>query len=575
MSSTDWDDSDFLDPYLPLPRTIGVVTQVKGPRTGMGVQTETKAAMVDRQAEMAVLVRSHQASVWRYLRYLGCCAAEADDLTQDTFLAVFRDGFEDRCPRQTAAYLRTVARNRLLAVRRSRKKTVEIDLEAAEAVWVEAVGSAGMDDYLVALEDCLEVRRHPAGASGPGAVLSPAAQPGRDRRAAGDGRRGCEDLVASSTGCAARMRGKEGGIMNEPNDQHDELRDRLLDQALRETLGAESPPDLTDRILVAAEEQTSEQPQPKGVGVMEKAKKKGRRWVWVAGGAAACLLIGTAILLSQGGLNGSREIAKAEHRLHAEQEKAQQIQMLVDELESLKSVSPEGAVDYAFVPSGPSTFDPYASGQSMAESARQPLMQGAGVQYNRIGGPGTVPGRPGHLTQQNQSRSLGFNPEGRSDYWAVQSGVEATSPSYFQFSAGVKGDAGLVGSVVIDESKSVDYRMAQTRAQGRTLKTGATFTVTPSAKYAPGQRLPSPWYTTDDVQYFPPGKEFLLAQEAAQELHQARLVVKEMEQQAMGGASIRLRKSVGSDPKVRVSRPRPRAGWGPVCAACGESVPGC
>lgn len=106
---------------------------------------------------MAALVRSHQAGVWRYLRYLGCPAAEADDLTQDTFLAVFRDGFEDRSAEQTAAYLRTVARNRLLAVRRSQKKAPEVDLAAAEAVWAETVGDRGMDDYLVALEDCLEV----------------------------------------------------------------------------------------------------------------------------------------------------------------------------------------------------------------------------------------------------------------------------------------------------------------------------------------------------------------------------------------------------------------------------------
>ncbi len=112
--------------------------------------------MVDRQAEMAALVRSHQAGVWRYLRYLGCCAMEADDLTQETFLAVFRDGFEDRSPEQTAAYLRTVARNRLLMLRRTQRRAPEVDLEAAEAVWAETVGDDGMDDYVVALEDCLE-----------------------------------------------------------------------------------------------------------------------------------------------------------------------------------------------------------------------------------------------------------------------------------------------------------------------------------------------------------------------------------------------------------------------------------
>ena len=30
-----------------------------------------------------------------------------------------------------------------------------------------------------------------------------------------------------------------------------------------------------------------------------------------------------------------------------------------------------------------------------------------------------------------------------------------------------------------------------------------------------GQTLPSPWYYTDDVQYFPPGPEFKLSKEAA------------------------------------------------------------
>jgi len=115
-----------------------------------------KAAMADRQAEMAALVHAYQAGVWRYLRYLGCCPMEADDLTQDTFLVVFRDGFEERSPEQTASYLRTVARNRLLMARRSQKKAPEVDLEAAETVWADVAGGNGMDDYVVALEDCLE-----------------------------------------------------------------------------------------------------------------------------------------------------------------------------------------------------------------------------------------------------------------------------------------------------------------------------------------------------------------------------------------------------------------------------------
>ncbi|NQU20312.1 MAG: RNA polymerase sigma factor [Candidatus Nealsonbacteria bacterium] len=125
------------------------------------------AATADRRAEAAELVREHQAGVWRYLRFLGCEPNEADDLVQETFLAVLREGFEVRSPKQTAAYLRTVARNRLLTARRkqrSRPATVGIeaaDIEAAEAVWAQVADEDGLDDYLVALDECLKVAVSP------------------------------------------------------------------------------------------------------------------------------------------------------------------------------------------------------------------------------------------------------------------------------------------------------------------------------------------------------------------------------------------------------------------------------
>ncbi|MFO0789726.1 MAG: hypothetical protein U0805_09720 [Pirellulales bacterium] len=46
-----------------------------------------------------------------------------------------------------------------------------------------------------------------------------------------------------------------------------------------------------------------------------------------------------------------------------------------------------------------------------------------------------------------------------------------------------------------------------------------------------GQTLPSPWYLTDDVQYYPPGSEFKLAREAAAAQEQAE-AVKSQPQQA-------------------------------------------
>jgi len=39
-----------------------------------------------------------------------------------------------------------------------------------------------------------------------------------------------------------------------------------------------------------------------------------------------------------------------------------------------------------------------------------------------------------------------------------------------------------------------------------------------------GQTLPSPWYLTDDIQYYAPGPEFKLAREAAAMKEQAEAI---------------------------------------------------
>jgi len=111
---------------------------------------------------MTALVRAYQAGVWRYLRFLGCDPTEADDLVQETFLTVYRDGFEIRSPGQTACYLRTVARNLLLMARRKQRSSPPtVDLAAAENVWARFAGEDGLSDYLAALGECLEKATSP------------------------------------------------------------------------------------------------------------------------------------------------------------------------------------------------------------------------------------------------------------------------------------------------------------------------------------------------------------------------------------------------------------------------------
>jgi RNA polymerase sigma-70 factor (ECF subfamily) len=82
-----------------------------------------ETATIEQSGDLAELVRLHQAGIWRYLRFLGCDEARADDLTQETFLAVHRRPFHQRGAAATAAYLRTVARHQyLMALRHDRRR---------------------------------------------------------------------------------------------------------------------------------------------------------------------------------------------------------------------------------------------------------------------------------------------------------------------------------------------------------------------------------------------------------------------------------------------------------------------
>jgi RNA polymerase sigma-70 factor (ECF subfamily) len=109
-------------------------------------------------SDLATLVETHQAGVWRYLRFLGAEQTEADDLVQETFLAFARAEFVERDACQTAGYLRTVARNQLLALRRRQHHEVStVELEAADSVWAAAAGPDGsLGGYLDALSECVD-----------------------------------------------------------------------------------------------------------------------------------------------------------------------------------------------------------------------------------------------------------------------------------------------------------------------------------------------------------------------------------------------------------------------------------
>ena len=101
------------------------------------------------------LIENHQTGIWRYLRVLGCDANEAEDLTQETFLAVLQKPFQYYSKAAAASYLRKVAYHRFISARRRQGKEVVVaELEQIDENWLRWIGQDDGDKLLDALQGC-------------------------------------------------------------------------------------------------------------------------------------------------------------------------------------------------------------------------------------------------------------------------------------------------------------------------------------------------------------------------------------------------------------------------------------
>lgn len=114
------------------------------------------------------LVRSHQAEIYRYLKYLGADSATAEDVVQETFLAAFRSraSVDLADAKAAVAWVRGIARNTFLHHCRGRRRDpVLVDsqfLERAEAFWARGfLPPTDGFDYLDALRECLKTLSEP------------------------------------------------------------------------------------------------------------------------------------------------------------------------------------------------------------------------------------------------------------------------------------------------------------------------------------------------------------------------------------------------------------------------------
>jgi RNA polymerase sigma-70 factor (ECF subfamily) len=104
-----------------------------------------------------LLVRSFQTQVWRYLRFLGCPPSIADDLTQETFLALLTRDVQDRGPGANAAWLRGVAQNLFRERQRTLRRGLEqLDQAEIEHAFSRYVHTDGAERYHDALRGCMK-----------------------------------------------------------------------------------------------------------------------------------------------------------------------------------------------------------------------------------------------------------------------------------------------------------------------------------------------------------------------------------------------------------------------------------
>ncbi len=87
---------------------------------------------------------------------MGCEQSLADDLTQETFIAVLRRPFMQISPSATGSYLRRVAYHLLVTYRRRNRRMVTTDaIDVLDEQWVRWAGEEGKGgEVFEALSEC-------------------------------------------------------------------------------------------------------------------------------------------------------------------------------------------------------------------------------------------------------------------------------------------------------------------------------------------------------------------------------------------------------------------------------------
>jgi RNA polymerase sigma-70 factor (ECF subfamily) len=100
------------------------------------------------------LIRAHHDGVWRFLVSIGCEPALADDLTQETFLALLRGGFRYMGARETNAWLLRVAKHLFIDSVRKRR-ALALSIADAEQRWLDFEDECPFERRVQWLRECM------------------------------------------------------------------------------------------------------------------------------------------------------------------------------------------------------------------------------------------------------------------------------------------------------------------------------------------------------------------------------------------------------------------------------------
>lgn len=103
------------------------------------------------------IIAAHQRQLWRFLVALGCNAADADDLTQETFLNLLRGNFTWQGHEETGAYLRKAAKNLFISSLRRRKLALLApNFDDVDAQWADFERECPFDRRVELLRQCID-----------------------------------------------------------------------------------------------------------------------------------------------------------------------------------------------------------------------------------------------------------------------------------------------------------------------------------------------------------------------------------------------------------------------------------